>query len=176
MFIAETMYLRANSQCLLLVLDGYGSHVQFKTLQIFRKNRLVVVALPAHTCHVLQPLDVSVFSSYKSFLQREIHICAQSKKCLDAFEVSFCIKYAYSASMTSSNIASGFERAGIWCGEILSASIEPLKHLFGSTDNGASITLETIVDSFMRCGRSLIRDTDVGDEGTVRANTQSGSI
>ena len=107
-FIAETMYLRANSQYLLLVLDGYGSHVQFKTLQLFRKNRIIVVALPAHTSHVLQPLDVSVFSSYKSFLQREIHSYAQRKKCLDAFDVSCCIKYAYSASKTSSNIISGF--------------------------------------------------------------------
>lgn len=75
--------------------------------------------------------------------------------------VSCCIKSAFSASMSWSNIISGFERKGIWCSEILNTSIEPLNDLFTSTDNDASINLKTLVDSFMGRGRSLIRDADV---------------
>ena len=118
---------------------------------------------------------MSIFSSYKSFLQREILSCAQRIRYLDAFDVSYCIKSTKSASMTMSNIISGFERTGIWCGEIISASIESLKHLFASTNICSSINSETLVDSFMKGDRSLIRDADFGDEGTVPINTKSSS-
>lgn len=62
-FLYETKHLRENGQKLLLVLDGYGSHVQFKTLQLLKENGVIIIALPSHTSHVLQPWDVSVFSS-----------------------------------------------------------------------------------------------------------------
>lgn len=90
-FVTETTDLRRNGQYLLLIIDGYGSHVQFKTLKLFRDNHIIVVALPAHASHVQQPLGISVFYSYKSLLQREVHAFAQRKKVLDAFDISVCI-------------------------------------------------------------------------------------
>ena len=67
-FISETQNLRAGGKKLLLLLDGYASHVQYSVLYLLHQNNVVVIGLPAHTSHVLQPLDVSVFSSFKSYI------------------------------------------------------------------------------------------------------------
>ena len=62
-FVEETKELRSEGQYLLMILDGYAAHVQFKTLNLLLTNRILVVALPLHLSHVLQSLDVSDFSA-----------------------------------------------------------------------------------------------------------------
>ena len=52
-FVDETAKLRANNQHPLLVIDGYGSHVQFRTLKLFKESNVVFIALPSHTSDVL---------------------------------------------------------------------------------------------------------------------------
>ena len=100
--------------------------MQFSVLHLFKCNHVVVIALPSHTSHVLQPLDVSFF---KSALQREMHKIARPKKVLNAFDISEILTISYSKALTASNIISGFERTGIWVRAVGGASIEPLARL-----------------------------------------------
>ena len=93
--VDETAKLRENNQHLLLVMDGYGSHVQFRTLQLFKEINIFVIALPSHTSHVLQPLDVTIFGPYKSYLQQTMHSAALQKRILNAFDIGECISQAY---------------------------------------------------------------------------------
>ena len=44
----------------LLVMDNHDSHVSIETVQAALDNEMVLVGLPAHTTHILQPLDVKV--------------------------------------------------------------------------------------------------------------------
>ena len=53
---------------------------QYKVLLYLKDNGIVVVALPGHTSHVLQPLEVTVVGPFKSFLQREVHNLAMTKQ------------------------------------------------------------------------------------------------
>ena len=177
-FVEETTNLRANRQHLLLILDGYGAHVQFQTLQLLIENNIIVIALPAYTSHVLQPLDVSVFSSYKSNLQKEIHEASRSKKVVDAFDIAHCINVSYSASLTAGNIMSGFTRTGIWDRKGMSATVEPLTHLFNTGQDGdppVAVTLSKLMKSFSRQRRSLLQNDDVEESGTIRINTTTGA-
>lgn len=84
-FCEETKMLREEVQHLLLLLNEYGAHLQYKTLKYLKGNGIIVVALPAHTSHVIQPVDVSVFSSYKSTQQANIHRAARAKKGFGCF-------------------------------------------------------------------------------------------
>ena len=59
-FLDETSHLRINNQKLLVILDGYGAPIQYYTLKILRDNNISVIALPAHSSHRLQALDVTV--------------------------------------------------------------------------------------------------------------------
>src|SRR6266480_4698177 len=45
----------------ILLLDGYDSHLTWSALKFCEQQNVVVVLLPPHTSHFLQPLDVSVF-------------------------------------------------------------------------------------------------------------------
>lgn len=98
-FLEETRAMRSNGNHLILICDGYSCHIQLEVLQLLRDNNVVVIGLPAHTSHVLQPLDVSVFSSFKSYLQREFHSMVRAKRVLDAFDVPSIIAAAYSDSL-----------------------------------------------------------------------------
>lgn len=57
----------------LIVLDGYGAHTNTgHALQMCRENNIVVLKMPSHTSHALQPLDVSVFAPYKKTFKRTV--------------------------------------------------------------------------------------------------------
>ena len=43
-FVKETENLRANNQCLLLLLDSYAAHLQYRTLYLFKRNSFITVA------------------------------------------------------------------------------------------------------------------------------------
>ena len=112
-FICEMEHLRVNHQHLLLTLDGYSAHVQFCTLNLLRKNRNIIIALPSHTSHALLPLDVTVFGAYKSFLQAGLLRAARTKATLNAIDVGICIHNAYARGFIAPTIREGFRLSGI---------------------------------------------------------------
>lgn len=102
--------MRAGRKKLLLLLEGYTSHVQYSVLDLLHHNNVIVIGLPAHTSQLLQPLDVSVFSSVKSYIQREFHRRGRDKRVLDAFDIVEVLNFVLSDALTTSNIVSGFRK------------------------------------------------------------------
>ena len=47
----------------LLLQDGHGSHISIALIELARANDIHLLCIPAHTSHVLQPLDVGVLIS-----------------------------------------------------------------------------------------------------------------
>ena len=45
----------------LLILDGHNSHCTFQFCSFAEKHRILILCLPSHTTHALQPCDVGVF-------------------------------------------------------------------------------------------------------------------
>ena len=50
----------------LLIMHGHGSHVSIDLIELARSNGVDLLCLPSHTTHILQPLDVGVFKSFKA--------------------------------------------------------------------------------------------------------------
>jgi len=50
----------------LLILDGHGSHIPIDFMWECRENKIHLLYLPAHSSHLLQPLDLAAFSVLKS--------------------------------------------------------------------------------------------------------------
>lgn len=46
----------------LLFMDGHDSHLTYRTLQFCYQHNIHVICYPGHSTHLLQPLDVGVFS------------------------------------------------------------------------------------------------------------------
>ena len=56
---------------LLLLLDGHSSHYNPRLLRIAAEEGVILLCLPPHTTHLLQPLDNGTFSSLKDHWRRE---------------------------------------------------------------------------------------------------------
>ena len=176
-FLNETRELRKRRQYLMLILDGYSAHIQFNTLNLFRQNRVIVVSLPAHSSHRLQPLDISVFSAYKSYLEAEIHPASSLRSILSAFDIGCIISNAYGKCMTISDMRNSFMRCGIWDPKTLSTNVDHLKHLFVSEDTATKDlpTVDDLVTAYLKKGRSLLREANVEESGTIRISTTKGA-
>lgn len=53
----------------LLIMDGHGSHITAKFIAFCMQSKIDLLILPPHTSHILQPLDIAVFSRL-----RQIHL------------------------------------------------------------------------------------------------------
>ena len=56
----------------LLILDGHGSHVTPEFDQYYLDQRIIVLYIPPHSSHLLQPLDVGCFSALKRSYGRSV--------------------------------------------------------------------------------------------------------
>ena len=52
---------------LLLIIDGYGSHMTIPFHNLATENKIVLFRLPPHSTHLTQPLDVGVFQPFKHY-------------------------------------------------------------------------------------------------------------
>lgn len=101
----------------LLLVDGHSSHVNLDFLDYADRNRIIVLVLPPHATHRLQPLDVGLFSplSRAYFLEVSNYsasgqgFVSMSKRLFYRF-----FKNAWEVSFTKSNIEAAWRATGIW--------------------------------------------------------------
>ncbi|CAF1487813.1 unnamed protein product, partial [Didymodactylos carnosus] len=58
-------YIKDIARPLLLILDGHSSHRSVRLVEAAIEHQVILFALPLHTTHILQPLDVVVFKPVK---------------------------------------------------------------------------------------------------------------
>lgn len=56
----------------LLIMDSHASHVSPTVLAYTQSNKIILFTMPAHTSHILQPLDVGVFRPLKAAWRAEL--------------------------------------------------------------------------------------------------------
>jgi len=103
------------TQLLIYIYNSHRSHVMGPFLSHCLKHDIQVVLLLPHTSHLLQPIDVGVFSPLKHYLSQNLNklVCtgiAKVEKC----EWVECFAKARPLALTSKNIQSGFKATGIY--------------------------------------------------------------
>jgi hypothetical protein len=53
-----------------LILDGHGSHLTINFNKICEQNNIIPICMPAHSSHLLQPLDIGCFAVLKRLYGR----------------------------------------------------------------------------------------------------------
>ena len=95
----------------LLLVDGHYSHVNLSFFDYADKYSIIVLVLPPHSTHRLQPLDVGLFSplsrAYSN--QHSDYFISMSKRLFYGF-----FKRAWEASFTPDNVESAWRATGIW--------------------------------------------------------------
>jgi 4-hydroxybenzoate polyprenyltransferase len=100
----------------LLIVDGHGSHTSDEFMTICYLNNVHMLFLPAHTSHVLQPLDLGCFSSLKTAYRRllgEHSALTDTTKVGKANFLEFYAK-AREIGLREENIRSGWKATGLY--------------------------------------------------------------
>lgn len=101
---------------ILLILDNHESHVSIAVIEKARARGIKMLTFPPHTSHRLQPLDRTVFGSFKLHYNRAVNdwMCSNPGKPLSIYEVAEMVGRSFPLSFTCKNIISGFAATGIF--------------------------------------------------------------
>ena len=126
-FFAQSIPL---SRPVLLILDGHSSHVSIEAIEFARSNDIHMLCIPAHTTHIIQPLDIGVLKSFKSFYYKACkkRIAELPNRVITTEQIASLVGTAWPQSLTPVNIMSGFKKTGIYPlnpGEVTDRQVAP---------------------------------------------------
>ena len=101
----------------LLIVDGHSSHVNIAFVDWANQHGIILLILPPHTTHRLQPLDVGLFQPLSTYYSIELNTIMNDSVGMISMTKSFfwpLFKRAWDKAFTEANIQSAFHKAGIW--------------------------------------------------------------
>ena len=122
-FEPQTRETKGEQGYRILIVDGHESHITAQAMRFCVTHKIILLCLPAHTTHLLQPLDVGVFSplsvAYKNgILERYSFTTSIVIDKVDFLEVWHA---ARKKAMTPETIQSAWKKSGI----LLNNQIDP---------------------------------------------------
>ena len=101
---------------ILLIMDNAECHMNIDVVEYAVSHGIVIVTLPPHTTDKLQPLDVSVFGPFKTYLRGLLndHSLMHPNEHITVHQLPEFASEAWTRAGTPSNILSGFRSTGIW--------------------------------------------------------------
>ena len=94
----------------MIIFDGFGSHIDLPVLEFCLQHKILPFCLPAHTSHILQPLDVGVFSPMSTYYAQEVN---KLRVPVDKDLFPNLLARAHTKAFTLENIQAGFRAPGI---------------------------------------------------------------
>lgn len=105
---------RAGNKRRLLIADGHGSHIRADFIAHCMENGIDLLIMPPHCSHLLQPLDVGVFSAFKRAHANETDaVSRHSSQRISRVEWMQMFIRARRKAITSANVLSGWRGAGL---------------------------------------------------------------
>ena len=100
----------------LLLLDGHSTHYTPDVVLAAAKEGVVMLCLPPHTTHAMQPLDVSFFKSLKSHWSDVCHkyMVNNPGRVVTKFQFSSLFREAWVKAIKPESIISGFQKCGVY--------------------------------------------------------------
>ena len=116
------------------------------------RHRIIVMILPPHTTHRLQPLDVGMFQALSTAYSKELDDLMDKGIGRVHMSKRFFYKFfkrAWDASFTEENIQSAFRKPGVWPvdGKEMIAKVSKPEAVFDSTPSTPSKTPKTPLES-----------------------------
>lgn len=101
----------------LLILDGHASHTKsLDVIDMARANGVILLSLPPHTTHRLQPLDVGFFKPLQTYYDRFIDRWLKNHpgRVFSEYQVAEAFTDAYGKAATMETVTNAFRKCGIW--------------------------------------------------------------
>lgn len=106
--------LDSPNQHRMLILDGHNSHCTYKFCKFAEDHQIIIVCLPSHTTHALQPCDVGVFGPLASCWKAQVNLVSRQYDSITKLNLLEHYSIARSLAMKSTTISSAFRKTGIW--------------------------------------------------------------
>ena len=98
----------------MLILDGHGSHATTQFELYCQEHNIITLCMPAHSSHLLQPLDVGCFAPLKKAYGNQVsNLVCNSINHITKLEFLPAFQAAFKVSITLDNIRGGFRGAGL---------------------------------------------------------------
>lgn len=103
-------------QPVLLVLDNHNSHCTLEAWELARANNVLVLSIPPHSSHRLQPLDVTFFGPLKRAYNKECDMFIKSRNMvkITPYDIAGLFNKAYARVACLDKGISGFKATGIF--------------------------------------------------------------
>ena len=100
----------------LLILDNHSTHSSLGAYNFCRDNGIIVVSLPPHCSHRLQPLDVTVFSPLKTAFNQEcdLHMKSNHFEKIAVDDIATIFAKAYNRVCSIEKGVKGFAVTGVY--------------------------------------------------------------
>ena len=100
----------------LLILDNHPSHLSIEGVNFCRSNGIVLLSLPPHCSHKMQPLDRTVYGPLKKAVNSACDSWMKSHPgmTMTIYDIPGIVKESLPLSATPSNVQEGFHCTGIW--------------------------------------------------------------
>ncbi|KAJ4430608.1 hypothetical protein ANN_19196 [Periplaneta americana] len=101
----------------LLILDAHSSHTQsLKAIEICRQYGVIMLSLPSHCTHRLQPLDVSFFKPLNTFMSAAISTKMRELpgQRLNVQHIASLVGVAFPRASNMQIAMNGFRHTGLW--------------------------------------------------------------
>lgn len=101
---------------ILLILDNHESHISLACYLLCRQSGIILLSLPPHTSHRMQPLDLTYFGPIKTAYNREcdLYMASNVGRKITQYEVVELFTKAFNRISNIEKAANGFRAAGIW--------------------------------------------------------------
>jgi len=100
----------------ILILDGHSSHKTLGAVELARQHGIVMMSLPPHTTHKMQPLDRTVFGPLKAHYNSECDkwMLSHAGQRISQYDIAGLFGAAYLKTCTMEKAISGFRCTGLW--------------------------------------------------------------
>lgn len=118
-------------------MDSHASHINPEVISLASENQIYLFTYPAHTSHLLQPLDVGVYKSLKSNWQQRIdeYMREHSEK-PNRTNFHTILNPAFILSFRKENIQNAFRKAGIYPFNKNAVAVEAVAPSLYTANNG----------------------------------------
>ncbi|XP_047139751.1 uncharacterized protein LOC124815277 [Hydra vulgaris] len=101
----------------LLILDGHATHTKsIELIDIARENGVILLCLPRHCTHKMQPLDILFMKPLSTFYDHNLRKWLRTNpgRVVTQFQIASLFGASYLDTATMTNAINGFKKAGIW--------------------------------------------------------------
>ena len=98
----------------LLIVDGHASHISTEFIKFCNEKKIILLCLPPHTTHMLQPLDVSVFGPLSREYKKQLEVVTRFNVCsVDKVDFLKIIQKAIKEAINTKNMLTAWRETGL---------------------------------------------------------------